>query len=178
MRANINFISGIHGVGKTTLCNYISEKYCIEYYSASKLISDAKQIPFTSLFIEGIDENQQMLISSINELFDNNNDYLLDGHFCLINKNGEPEKISQGTFEQLRIKNIIVLIEDIYKIWNRLKARNNYEYNLDMLDKLQKIEIDYSKGISILLDVPYTILDLSNLSQEAIEFKLDIIFKH
>jgi len=178
VRKNIIFISGIHGVGKTSLCNFISLKYKIAYYSASKLISDAKQHPFDSIFIDDISQNQEILTSSVEKLLNNSKDYLLDGHFCLINTKKEPERLPQKTFQNLRIKNIIILREDIDIIWNRLKNRNNIEYDLNMLCKLQEMELNYSREISLLLQVPYTVLNLSSLSYSSLINNLDSIFKY
>ncbi|GFZ34280.1 hypothetical protein CSC2_48060 [Clostridium zeae] len=173
MQNNIVFISGIHGVGKTTLCNNISSEFNIPYYTASKLISDVKKIPFTSLFIDGIDTNQDLLVSAANKLIDRNKTCILDGHFCLLNKNEEPEKIPQKTFELLGLKSIIVLTEDVNTIWYRLKERNNCEYDINLLKELQEMELAYSHEISAFLNIPYIVLDLSNSDNESLLSKIN-----
>ena len=39
MKKRILFVAGVYGVGKTTLCDILSEKYLISSYSSSELIS-------------------------------------------------------------------------------------------------------------------------------------------
>ena len=40
---NINFIGGIHGVGKTTFCKLLTERIGYLHYSASSLIKEYKK---------------------------------------------------------------------------------------------------------------------------------------
>lgn len=40
MKKRILFVAGVYGVGKTTLCDILSEKYLISSYSSSELISN------------------------------------------------------------------------------------------------------------------------------------------
>ena len=42
MKRQIIFVSGVHGVGKTTLCKKIASRYKIEHFSASNLIAKEK----------------------------------------------------------------------------------------------------------------------------------------
>ena len=41
---NINFIGGIHGVGKTTFCKLLTERIGYLHYSASSLIKEYKNL--------------------------------------------------------------------------------------------------------------------------------------
>lgn len=177
MNKNIFFIGGIHGVGKTTLCDYISKKYNISHFSASTLISNYKKTPFKSLFIESIGENQHILIKMITALFDKNKNYLLDGHFYLLNKNKQPEKIPKETYINLNIKKILVLTEDINIIFNRLKSRNNYIYSLSMLQDLQNKELHYSQEIASILNIPHKSINLSLIDRSHLNNELDKFFK-
>lgn len=82
-------VGGIHGVGKTTLCKYIEKEFGLSHYSSSALISKLKKKQFTDKRIENIDSNQDFLIEALCNMNLKNQEYLLDGHFCLLNKNGE-----------------------------------------------------------------------------------------
>lgn len=177
MDKNIFFIGGIHGVGKTTLCNYVSKKYNIEHLSASTLIANYKNKPFNSLFIEGMDENQDILVKIVKSTLDKNKIYLLDGHFYLLNKDKQPEKVPEKTFVDLGIKKIIVLTEDINTILYRLKSRNNYNYDLNMLQDLQNKELNYSKQISSILNVPYKLINLSSTDKSNLDNELNKFFE-
>lgn len=176
MDNNIIFVAGIHGVGKTTLCKYIFQKYNIKHYTASTLIAEAKERPFTTLFIKDIDKNQTTLINAVNQIRDENQEYILDGHFCLLNEFKSIERVPPKTFELLGIKTIIVLTENINTIYTRLKDRSGIEYSLDMLYKLQEDELDYSYEISSVLNVPYIVLDVSNTDEISLNKKIDTIF--
>ena len=177
MNKNVIFIAGIHGVGKTTFCKYISKKYDIKHYLASEIIAEAKKVPFTTLFIEDVDENQIILINSIKSLNYKNKEYILDGHFCLLNRYKSIERIPKKTFELLSIKTIIILIDNVALIHNRLKNRTGIEYSLDMLDEFQQNEICYSREIASILNVPYIIFDRSSMDECEIDRQLDYIFK-
>ena len=42
-KRRIVFIAGVHGVGKTTLCNELAARFNIEHFSASNLIAREKE---------------------------------------------------------------------------------------------------------------------------------------
>lgn len=174
---NIIFVAGIHGVGKTTLCKQLSIKYGIEHLSASKIIAEAKKRPFTSLFIEEIGENQVILVNAVNNFLDKSKKYILDGHFCLLNECRAVEKVPQRTFELLGIEKIIVLIEDVNIIHQRLGNRLGINYDIELLNHLQKMEMEYSQQVSSILNVPYMALDISKTNEELLNSQMDIIFK-
>lgn len=165
MSKNIFFVGGIHGVGKTTFCNSTSNQYNIEHFSASNLIANYKNRPFKSLFVDEIEKNQDILVTVTKNLFNPNKMYLLDGHFYLLNKHKQPEKIPKSTFINLGIKKILILTEDVNIIFTRLKSRNNYSYDLNMLNELQNKEIEYSREISSILGVPYKCINLSTIDK-------------
>ena len=84
------FISGVHGVGKSYFCKLVKDSIGIASYSASKLIADKKQKGFSKdKLIPDIDENQQYLLQAIDELRLSGKDFILDGHFCLLNAEGD-----------------------------------------------------------------------------------------
>lgn len=85
MKDNIIFIAGVHGVGKTTICNKIKKEVNLNTYSSSDLIkrynssilSEEKQV-------NDVNDNQDILLKAISKFVDNNEVILLDGHFTLI----------------------------------------------------------------------------------------------
>lgn len=86
MKRQIIFVSGVHGVGKTTLCKKIASRYKIEHFSASNLIAKEKaEEHLQNKQVENITGNQDFLVTAINKYFKNETWYLLDGHFCLLN---------------------------------------------------------------------------------------------
>ncbi|WP_249901801.1 ATP-binding protein [Paenibacillus sp. PK3_47] len=167
---NIVFLGGIHGVGKSFLTEEISTQLGIRSYSASKLISMLNEKGFTTnKYIDSIDTNQNQLIDSIKINTDDAESFLLDGHFCLLNTNGEVEKIPNTTFLAMCPRAIVVLFDSIDSIKKKLETRDAIKYEYDFLEKFQSAEIAYAKEISNLLEVPLLLFnsstdDVSNLN--------------
>lgn len=159
---NIIFVGGIHGVGKTTICNDLSNKLSIEHYSSSSLISmlDSKRIKQDKI-VEDIHDNQKMLLEAIDYFLDEDKAYLLDGHFCLIDKNNSIQKVPVEVFESLAIRGIIIISEQEHKILKRLKVRDNEDYSLDYIKEFQEKEIYYAKQIARQIKVPIKIINIS-----------------
>ena len=150
----IHFIAGIHGVGKSTYCKRLSTQYDIAHYSASDLIKQWNSSAVSkNKKVENIDINQDILISAINE-YVTEDKFLLDGHFCLLNKSGTPQKIPESTFEQLALTSATVIHDDVEAILTRIGSRDSYEHNHNAFNELQKIELIYAKELSQSLGFP------------------------
>ena len=107
------FISGVHGVGKSYFCNIVKDRTGIESYSASKLITERKKQGFpASKLIPDIDENQQYLLDAVAELRSSGKEFIIDGHFCLLNGEGIITRIGLDTFTTLNPDAIILLTEE------------------------------------------------------------------
>jgi len=153
---NIIFISGIHGVGKTTLCEFLSTELSISHYSASDLISKYAQIELPkSKHVSNISGNQDTLIKAINKFLSVSIDYILDGHFCLLDKEGNITKIPFSTYEEMKPTAIVCLYEDADIVYERLKSRDSHKHNRELLDAFQIAEISYSQEVAKNLGVPY-----------------------
>jgi len=151
----IVFIAGIHGVGKTTLCDYLSTELSLKYYSASNLIRDYGRIKFPkSKHIVDISGNQDVLIRAINEFLEPDKMSILDGHFCLLDENGDITRIPSTTYKQMKPQAIICLYEDVDVICERLKSRDRYSHDSGLLSTFQGAEISYAREISDSLGVP------------------------
>lgn len=167
---NMVFVGGIHGVGKTFFCNQISKKYNIRSYSASKLIEQKRNEQFArNKKIDNISGNQNLLLDALIELKIGKEFYLLDGHFCLINKDGKVSKIPEKTFFDLSPKGIIVVLDSPEKILTRLKARDNISYDINFLEKFQTEELRYSREIANRLNIPFLIHNNDDLSLDNTE---------
>lgn len=160
------FLSGVHGVGKSSVCRKIESDLEFTWFSASKIISDAKNIDmFSEKKVENIDYNQIVLIKEIEKIKQKNDEFILDGHFCLINSSNVIEKIDIDVFKQLDPNLIIVLIDDVKTIIRRLNERDNMNYSEDFITKFQNIEIQYAQEVGYILDKPVEIVDADNLKK-------------
>lgn len=166
------FIGGVHGVGKTTLCNRILEKIDINHYSASHLI---KQLNKGSLNDKGkvvtdVNKNQGKLITAINNYVDKTKTYLLDGHFCLLDPDFHVVRISKKTFDEINPSGIVVIYDDIKNIQIKNSNRDSVNYDDKLLTHFQEEELEYSKYIASRLKVPYVRFNINAEISVVIDF--------
>lgn len=152
---NIIFIGGIHGVGKGTICRSVSKKVNMQHISASKVLKWDEISAKENKKVENLDNTQLRLLSGLNALIKEEFTYLLDGHYCLLNSEGEPEEISEQTFELISPKKLVVIVENSKEINDRLNDRDGVDYNLNTIENMQNMELKYAKYLSIKLDIPF-----------------------
>lgn len=156
----IIFISGIHGVGKDYIANILKKYSKINVYSASDLIKKYSEMDTDiNKKVFNIESNQKNLINSI-DIFIKDELFILLGHFCLFDKHYHIKKIDKEIFFTLNLKNIILIVDDVYNIQSRLKKRDNIFFTIELLEKFQNIEIEYANEIASLLNIP--ILKINN----------------
>jgi len=129
MVRQVFFVSGVYGVGKTTICSKLSEKTGIPSYSASDLISEKNNEQYgTQKSVKDKEENQQMLLNAVKALPFVDNQILLSGHFCIFGRNQEVEPLPDFVFTSLGITKIILLTAELSLILERLYKRDNVSY--------------------------------------------------
>ena len=149
------FISGVHGVGKSYFCNLLKERLGISAYTASQLIAETKQSGFNpDKKVADIDQNQQYLLRAVDNLRSQGAEFLLDGHFCLLNTNGEITRIPEDTFTRLNPDAIVLLTDDPNVIVQRRFARDHVELKVDDIARFQEAEIMYANEVAARLGVP------------------------
>lgn len=165
------FISGVHGVGKSYFCGLVKDALGIDSYSASKLITDKKQRGFSKdKLIPDIDENQQYLLQAINELRALDKDFILDGHFCLLNAEGAIQRIPFDTFSSLRPEAIILLTESPLIIAKRRSDRDSIDVSPEAIDAFQKEEMAYAKEVAATLNAKLFISEGADSIDQAVNF--------
>jgi adenylate kinase len=158
----ICFIAGIHGVGKTTFCKELEKKLSnFKHVSASDIIKKYKSSDeFVTKKVKDINTNQLLLINGLKQEVKNSN-ILLDGHFVLLDKENNIKKINVDVFKKLNIDCIIILTDSPSNIQNKLNKRGNNNFNIELLKKMQDVEIEWGKRVANKLNIPYLELDLS-----------------
>lgn len=165
------FISGVHGVGKTYFCRLVKDSIGIDSYAASRLIAEKKQQGFSKdKLIPDIDENQQYLLHAINELRLSNRNFILDGHFCLLNAEGTVHRIPFETFSSLQPDAIVLLTESPLVIANRRSERDHVTVSPESIDAFQKEEIAYAKEVAEKLNTKLFISEGSETIDKAVSF--------
>ena len=162
-------VCGIHGTGKTTFSRRLSYQKELPYFSASQLIDRVFPLnQHQSKRIDNIAHRQSVLLSQINELYNNNNNFILDGHLCVVNQSGQITKISMNVLAAMRITEIFVLIADPLLICKRLKNRDKLIYEKEFIEKYQDEELTYAKYLSKVLNIELHIVNSDNLNQNSI----------
>ena len=143
------FVSGVHGVGKTFFCNRVKEQRGINTYSASKLITEKRNIGFSAdKKVSDIDENQSLLLEAIDELRETGNEFILDGHFCLLESDGLISRIPMDTYTSLRPDKIILLTEQPSVIVARRFQRDGIVVEEADVDSFQREEMTYAEEVA------------------------------
>ncbi|WP_431293482.1 ATP-binding protein [Pedobacter sp. P26] len=149
MFKNIAFVGGIHGVGKSTICKKICDELNITYLSASDVLKwKAIKKNYKDKKVEDIPYTQNQLILGLKGLIKDNQYYLLDGHFCLWDKQNNISKIPKEVFQEINPLCLSVVIDEVSEIKNRLERRDNLPYVYTKLEEMQLSEIEHAKTIA------------------------------
>ena len=165
------FISGVHGVGKSYFCDMVKQAIDINAYSASTLISEKKKSAFSSdKLIPDIDDNQQYLLQAVDELRIKEGNFILDGHFCLLNSEGTVQRIVYNTFTSLKPDAILLLTEEPEIISERRQSRDGRIVTVDSIKEFQDSEESYAKEVAENIGAKLFISKGSADLEKAIEF--------
>lgn len=160
---NIVFVGGIHGVGKSTFSKNLKKHIPkIELLSCSEVLH---WIDPTQKEVDDIPANQDRLINNLHKIVDIDKPYLLDGHFCLKNTNGEIENIPIETFRAINPELIILLEEDIEVVCKRLGDRDGKIYSLDLLTQMASSEYNRATEVAQELGIPIYVIRSSKFEQ-------------
>lgn len=175
---NIAFIGGIHGVGKSTICQHICSNLNFEYFSASELIkwAEINEDPKNKL-VQNIPETQNRLIVGLKNIVQKNKNYLLDGHYCLLNSNNEVVKVPLDTFKRINPFSLSLILGDISEIKQRLESRDNKPYDYHLLENLQSEELSYAKYVSKVLGISLNVGMPTDYSELLLFFSKKIMTK-
>ncbi len=167
------FIGGVHGVGKSYVCDIISENTGLETYSASYLISEFKMKNFSKdKRVSEINKNQDLLIKAFNYI--NKPECILDGHFCLLDESNKITRIPMSTFKELAPQKIVLLYDTPGLITNRLYKRDGIFYNINNIEKFQNEELLYFQEVVKTLNIPHFI----HKSSDNIKYLIDFICRN
>lgn len=145
------FLGGVHGVGKTSMCADISEKYDLKVISASAVIRAEREHPASDsrTAVLNVGGNQELLIRGVQRLAaDTPARYLLDGHFALRTLAGNIEEIDVAVFQAIDVSGLICLIDDPAAIAQRLAARDGEVHDVIAISQLQAAELRSAESAS------------------------------
>ena len=155
MTSNIIFTGGIHGVGKGTICKELSENYGLIHLSASEVLKWKDISKIENKIVKDFASTQERLIYGLGEIIKPNKNYLLDGHFCLLNVEGIPKRIPEITFLKINPCAIVIITCELQTILKRLEKRDNKRYDINVLKKMQELELEFAEEVSKKLNIPF-----------------------
>lgn len=165
------FISGIHGVGKTTLTNRLKEVMDIDAYSVSDLIrKSGSELSKINKKTQNIEGNQNLWKKELRKIPVSNTFIFLDGHFSLLDKYGNIVEIPFSTFEDTDMKKIILLVQFPKVLKERIEKRDGSYMNIEKITQFQNSEICRAKIYSAQKNIPLFIFDNTKSFDELIRF--------
>lgn len=158
---HVIFIAGIHGVGKSTLCKSVIDPMGVKHLTASEIIKKYRQVQIENKtkYAANIDENQITLIEGLHQESIDEAVIVLDGHFALLNEQGDIIAIDTTIFSQLSLSAIALIIDEPAKIEERLLSRDGKGYGVNHLSKMQDVEFQQAKEVAHALDIPLLTID-------------------
>lgn len=172
MKANIAFIGGIHGVGKSTICHQICNKVKLEYLSASEVLKwKDLNADFQNKKVHNISATQDLLINGLKNRIQKNKYYILDGHYCLLNNENEIVNIPLDIFKLINPFSLNIILGDIIEIKNRLEKRDNRTYEQELLNRMQESELNYARYLSKTLGLTLNIGTQNDFSKLLTSFQ-------
>jgi len=83
----------------------------------------------------------------------------LDGHFTLLNADGEIVAIDIDVFVRLGLGRIIVIRDDAAAICSRLRERDGQDWSISKISAHQNAEINQAHDVAIKLRIPVLLID-------------------
>lgn len=161
---NIVFLGGVHGVGKTTFCEMLNSRYKhLKYLSASQLLNWSDP---TIKVVENVENNQKVLLQKLQKVVSYDYCYLLDGHFCLYNKNMLLQDIDIHVFEQLNPAFIILIERNVDMIHEQLMKRDKQTFSRDQIIQMMDRERSNAEKISKQFDIPLFIIKNNEITED------------
>lgn len=155
------FIAGIYGVGKSTLCDELSNRSNIPSYSAGDIISAVNGETYGShKSVTDKNRNQSILSNKVRKLLCDNPTIILAGHFCIFNEQGQVDCLPEDVFFELDIKKIFLLTASAERICENLYQRDGIQYSKNQIVNLQNTEQSLAEKTSAILGCPLYIHEM------------------
>jgi adenylate kinase len=120
---------------------------------ASQIIKTKNASALNSItkVVNNVEKNQASLLESLQE---QTGAILLDGHFTLLCSDESIRSIDPSLFISMDPKILILIDDDVGKIADRLRQRDERSYKLSTLIDHQRAERSHAKKIAGLLSIP------------------------
>ena len=157
--SSLIFVGGIHGVGKTTICKKVFAPLGYRCITASSLISAYGLSSDKKKRVDNVSDNQRAIIE---QLAIENKKYcrlLLDGHYTLINSQGQIEPINLSIFQKMNPSQLMLIKGEPMETARRLTIRDGKKWNQAFIKAFQKAEEKHARYVSNVIGIPLQIFD-------------------
>lgn len=170
------FVAGVHGVGKSYLCQQYALEFGVIHESASGLIRrEFSQAEWSAdKKVHNVHDNQIALRSAVKRINDSGRQLLLDGHFVLINSESKFVLLDSPVFEGLELTGVILIEADSEVISSRLALRDSVQSAVD-INAFLMAERAQAQSVCRCLDIPLKVL--SGASFEDFSAAVSLFFK-
>lgn len=157
---NVIFLAGVHGVGKGYLGTRVASTLGMLHCTASQLIREekGKSTWGADKVAADVDDNQLALIAALERRRAAGTSILLDGHFVLRTPIEKYARVDLEVFRRLRLKSVILLVDDPTAIAIRLSARDGVTSSPDSVASLAVEEMAHARFVCESLGLPLVIL--------------------
>lgn len=167
---NLFFVGGIHGAGKSVLCEQLQQPMHALYLKASELIGYAPDPSDpTRKAVADVQQNQDRLVEALRAFRETGN-ILLDGHFCLIDRQGQIARVPISTFEAITPKAMVLVATSAEEVTNRLSHREGRPYSREFVEKFALEERRYAEYVSTQLGVPLQEYESGASTEQVVRF--------
>lgn len=153
------FIGGVHGVGKTTICKASLDPLGFDCISASELIRRHVTMHKTDKRVRNVAKNQDVLVAESNKEKSKSLLYGLDGHYCLLNKDGVIERLPIEVFRSLGFDLLALVDSTVDEVVKRLQARDGTKWSKKTVAALMSAERTHARRVAKTLNMPLVVLD-------------------
>lgn len=159
VKPSMLFVGGIHGVGKSTICQRAFGPFGYQCETASSLISTHGRRIRNDKRVQNVVDNQIALIEQLRLVRERYCRLLLDGHFTLVNGQRQIEPIEPKVFEAMNPDQLILIKGDPGEVTRRLAVRDGKKWTSSFLSRFQQAEEEHARYVSDKIGVPLRIFD-------------------
>lgn len=156
------FFAGVYGVGKSTIISKLSAHSGLPAFSAGDLISEKNgELYGANKVVSDKDSNQQILIQCVADQLKTHPKIILAGHFCIVSKDGDIEKLPDYVFDDIALEKIILLEASPNIIVSNLNKRDSKDYSIDYIKIMLQKEHFAAEMTSKRLQIPLVIYKMT-----------------
>jgi adenylate kinase len=168
---SIVFVGGIHGVGKTTLCQMLASLLHASHVTAGSLIQETAGVDVATTVgkaVPDISANQQLLLKGLDSYRCRvAGPIVLDGHFSLLQPSGEVVEIPIAVYVAIAPRAVVLVETDSQTAHDRLARRDGTAPSLETVSLLARHERAGAEAACAALRVPMIVVRGEDITDSA-----------